>query len=84
MGLLLASKELQFRDAPKGRDLTEQQKAANRQLELQVKDLKAYVQGQLAGLSLADLRSSAKPDRTRQHEQHRQPSPRGRDQGMER
>src|SRR5438093_1120464 len=57
VGLLLSSKELQFRDAPKGRDLSEQQKAANRQLELEVKDLTAYVKGQLAGLNLSDLRS---------------------------
>lgn len=69
VGLLLSSKELQLRDAPKGRDLSEQQKASNRQLELEVKDLTAYVKGQLVGISLADLRSSAQPERARQHEQ---------------
>jgi hypothetical protein len=84
VGLLLSSKELQLRDTPKGRDLSEPQKAANRQLELEVKDLTAYVKGQLVGISLADLRSSAQPERTRQHEQQRQPNPKGRDQGMER
>lgn len=84
VGLLLSSKELQLRDAARGRDLNEEQKAANRQLELEIKDVRAYVQGQLAGLSLADLRSSPQPERVRQHEQGRQPSPRGRDQGMER
>ena len=55
MGLLLSSKELQLRDAAKGRDLSEQQKAANRQLELEIKDVRAYVQGQLVGFSLADF-----------------------------
>src|SRR5262245_2271 len=38
VSLLLSSKELAFRDLPKGRDLTEHQKAASRQLELEVKD----------------------------------------------
>ena len=84
VGLLLSSKELQLRDAAKGRDLSEQQKAANRQLELEIKDVRAYVQGQLVGLSLADLRSSPRPERVRQHEQDRQASPSGRNQGMER
>jgi hypothetical protein len=68
VGLLLTSKELQFRDAAKTRDFGDDQKAANRQLELEVKDLKAYVQGQLAGLSLSDLRSFRQPDRPRQSE----------------
>jgi hypothetical protein len=36
--LLLSSKELQLRDAAKGRDLGEDQKTANRQLELEIKD----------------------------------------------
>jgi hypothetical protein len=66
--LLLSSKELQLRDAAKGRDLGEDQKAANRQLELEVKDLTAYVKGQLASLSLSDLRSFGQPDRQRQNE----------------
>jgi len=71
VGLLLSSKELQFRDAAKGGDLNEQQKAANRQLELEIKDLRAYVQAQLVGISLADLRSSAQAVHARQHEQHK-------------
>ena len=49
VGLLLSSKELQLPDAAKGRDLSEEQKAANRQLELEIKDVRAYVQGQLVG-----------------------------------
>jgi hypothetical protein len=68
VGLLLSSKELQLRDAAKSRDLGEEQKAANRQLELEVKDLKAYMQGQFASLSLSDLRSFRQPDRPRQNE----------------
>jgi hypothetical protein len=71
VGLLLSSKELQFRDAPKGGDLSEQQKTANRQLELEIKDLKAYVNGQLAGLSLADIRSFRQTDRPQQQDQQR-------------
>jgi hypothetical protein len=48
--LLLSFKELQFRDAAKGRDLSETQKAANRQLELEINDIRAYVKGYVAGL----------------------------------
>lgn len=84
VGLLLSSKELQFRDAAKGRDLGEEQKAANRQLELEIKDLTAYIKGQLTGLSLADLRSFRQPDRTQQNEQQRQLKPRDQGYGMER
>ena len=69
--LLLSSKELRLRDAAKGRDLGEDQKAANRQLELEIKDLTAYMKGQLAGVSLSDLRSSGPPDRPRQNEPHK-------------
>src|SRR5581483_9065891 len=68
VGLLLSSKELQLRDAAKGRDLGEDQKAANRKLELEVKDLTAYMKGQFAALSLSDLRSYRQPDRLRQNE----------------
>jgi hypothetical protein len=66
--LLLSSKELRLRDAAKSRDLGEDQKAANRQLELEVKDLTAYVKGQLVGLSLSDLRSFGQRDQQRQYE----------------
>ena len=38
VGLLLSSKELQLSDAAKSRDLGEDQKAANRQLALEIKD----------------------------------------------
>ena len=71
VGLLLSAKELQLRDAAKSRDLGEDQKAANRQLELEIKDLTAYMKGQLSGLSLSDLRSFRQPDRPRQNESQR-------------
>ena len=79
VGLLLSAKELQLRDAAKSRDLGEDQKAANRQLELEIKDLTAYMKGQLAGVSLSDLRSFRQPDRPRQYEPHKK-----RDFGLER
>ena len=84
VGLLLSSKELEFRDSAKGRDLGEQQKAANRRLELEIKDLSAYVKGQIAGLSLSDLRSFRPPERAPQHVEQRQFKPKGRDMDMER
>jgi hypothetical protein len=68
VGLLLSSKELQLRDAVKGRDLGEDQKAANRRLELEIKDLTAYMKGQFAGLSLSDLRSLRQNDQPRRNE----------------
>jgi hypothetical protein len=68
VSLLLSSKELQLRDVAKRPDLGEDQKVANRQLELEIKDLTAYAKGQLAGFSLSDLRSFRQPDRPRQHE----------------
>jgi len=68
VGLLLSSKELQLRDVAKSSNLGEDQKAAKRQLELEVKDLTAYMKGQFAGLSLSDLRSFRQPDRPRQNE----------------
>jgi hypothetical protein len=71
VGLLLSSKEFQLRDAAKSRDLGEDQKAANRKLELEIKDLAAYMKGQLAGLSLSDLRMLRQPDRLGQNEPYK-------------
>jgi hypothetical protein len=68
VGLLLSSKELQLRDAAKSPALGEDQKAENRHLELEIKDLAAYMKGQLGGLSLSDLRSFRQPERLRQNE----------------
>ena len=72
VGLLLSFKEMEFRDAPKGRDLNEEQKALNRQLELVIKDLAGCLKGQVAGISLADLRSFRQSDRPQQQDQQRQ------------
>lgn len=54
--LLLQQKQLQFRDLPKGRDLSDGQQAAARNLELQISDIGAYVQSQLALISSPGLR----------------------------
>lgn len=56
VNLLLQAKALAFRDLPKGRDLTERQKAESRQLELEVSDLTAYVHSQLALVGSPGLR----------------------------
>jgi hypothetical protein len=48
--LLLSDKELRFRDAAKGRDLSETQKAENRQLELEIMDIRGYLKGYIAGM----------------------------------
>lgn len=79
--LLLSSRELQFRDTPKHNLSTEQQ-AANRQLDLEIGDIRAYVKSQVAGLTLADLRAYGQAERPQQQEQQRQYKPR--DRGMER
>jgi hypothetical protein len=79
--LLLASKEFQFRDSAKDSGLGDEQKAANRQFELEIKDLTAYVRGQIAALSLDDLRSFKRFDKPQQDQQYK---PRSRDRGMER
>jgi hypothetical protein len=84
VSLLLSFKELQLRDAAKGRDLAEEQKAANRRLELEVRDLAAYVKCQVAGLSLSELRSFRQAERPQQHDRQRQSNAKGRDTGMER
>lgn len=69
VSLLLSSKEMQFRDTAKGHDLNESQKAANRQLEMEIGDIRSYIKGQTTGLSLADLRSYRQPDWPQQHQQ---------------
>ena len=56
VNLLLASKELALRDAPKGRELDDERKAENRQLELEIKDLTGFVNCQLAGANLPAVR----------------------------
>jgi hypothetical protein len=57
ISLLLSAKELEYRDAPKGRDQSETQKAENRRLELEIQDLASHVNAYLAGASLQGRRS---------------------------
>jgi hypothetical protein len=57
VSLLLWAKELENRDAPKGRDQTEAQKVLNRRLELEIKDLTGHINAQLAGANLPARRS---------------------------
>jgi hypothetical protein len=57
VSLLLSAKELEYRDAPKGRDQTEAQKADNRRLELEMKDIASYLNAQMAGANLPARRS---------------------------
>lgn len=61
--LLLSAKELEYRDAPKGRDQSETQKAENRRLELEIKDLSSHVNAYLAGACLQGRRSAPGYDR---------------------
>jgi hypothetical protein len=81
VNLFLSSKELQLRDS-KGRDLGEPQKAANRQLEIEIQDIRGYVKGQLSGLTLDDLRSHVNAGRPQQENQ--QQRFREKDRGRER
>lgn len=84
VGLLLSSKEMRLRDAPKGRDLSESQKSANRLLELEIKDLTSYVRGQVVGLSLSDLRAYRHADNGQQSMDQRFSKPKERDRSLER
>jgi hypothetical protein len=57
ISLLLSAKELEYRDAPKGRDQSETQKAENRRLELEIKDLASHLNAHLASAGLQERRS---------------------------
>ncbi len=70
VSLLLSSKEMQLRDAAKGTDLSDGQKARKRHLELEIKDLAAYIKGQLAQFTLADLRALRPMKQPHQDHQH--------------
>lgn len=83
--LLLASKELAYRDAPKGRDLTEASKAENRRAELEIADLRAFMQAEFAGSGLSALQRFARQqDGDRRPPQPDQTKPKDRDRGYER
>jgi len=59
ISLLLSAKELEYRDAPKGQNQSEAQKAENRRLELEIKDLASHLNGRLAGAGLQERRSAS-------------------------
>jgi hypothetical protein len=63
ISLLLSAKELEYRDAPKGRDQSETQKAENRRLELEIKDLASHLNAYLAGAGLQGRKSAHGYDR---------------------
>jgi hypothetical protein len=69
VGLLLTAKQLQLRDAAGGHAPSDDQKAVNRRLELEIKDLAAYVKGLTGSISLSELRAYRPPKRTQQRDQ---------------
>ena len=82
VGLLLSSKELAFRDAPKGRDLNEDQKESNRTLELEIRDLTGYMNSQFVQMNphlprglqrFTPPQQNDKPHPPRQHDKSREP-----------
>jgi hypothetical protein len=76
VSLLLSSKELAYRDSPKGYDLSETQKAANRALELEIKDLAGYVNAQLSGAEIFASRTPRfTPSQQKQPQKGRGPEP---------
>lgn len=80
VSLLLSSKELLLRDAAKSSDLGEQQKAENRHLEMEIKDLTAYIQGSVGKMSLSDLRYYGRSHHQEQGRSYKGKEPyRGRD-----
>lgn len=89
VSLLLSAKELEFRDAPKGREQSEMQKAENRRLELEIKDLTCHLNSHLAGASLHQGRTPSpgrRPtiERAIERGKFRQQTPdRGRDRDRE-
>lgn len=59
ISLLLSAKELEYRDAPKGHNQSEAQKAENRRLELEIKDLASHLNSHLAGAGLQERRPAS-------------------------
>ncbi len=53
--MLLAAKRMELRDTPGGRDAPDQQKAARRLLELEIRDLSGHIDAQLSGAGLSTL-----------------------------
>src|SRR5579872_3331500 len=84
VGLLLSAKELQLRDAAPWRDRGEERNTATHRLELEIKDLKAYVKSRAGRIGLSELRSVRQPERSQPQDQQRQFSSQGRVTGKER
>jgi hypothetical protein len=84
VGLLLSAKELQLRDASTGQDLGEERNAATHRLELEIKDLKAYVKSRAGRIGLSELRAVRQPERSQPQNQQRRFSSQGRVTGRER
>jgi hypothetical protein len=74
VNLLLQSKELAFRDLPKGRDQMEHQKADARQLELEIKDISGYVRSQVALVVPTSLSALRQYGERSQHKDQQQRS----------
>jgi hypothetical protein len=58
ISLLLSAKELEYRDAPKGHNQSDAQKAENRRLALEIHDLTSHVNGYLASASIQGRKSA--------------------------
>lgn len=71
--MLLASKQLLLRDAPRSRDISETQKEANRLLELEIRDLSALMNSFVAGAGLNSVQRFVRqqPYQTPQHSKPR-------------
>lgn len=80
VNMLLMSKQFQFRDAPKG-NVSEEQRASNRLLEMQVFDLKAYVNAEAASIGLGHRPGG---EHLQARGMPRQPSGKAPDKGRER
>ncbi len=78
--MLLASKRMELRDAPAGREVGETQKAANRLLELEIRELSGHVDALLSGAGLSTLqraesRLHGRADRREPRSAQRTPKP---------
>lgn len=68
IAILLASKELELRDAPKGREIGVPQRKANRLLELEIRELSGHIDALLSGAGLSVLqRVNSRAFRREQH-----------------
>lgn len=72
IGMLLASKELQLRDQPRGRDLSDSEKASNRMLELEVKDITGLIHSQIAAAGIQGYRPQRQQPQPEQQQQQAQ------------